>query len=73
MKAGESGTPGEVECDSSSCDDEEKPDAKQCAKTVDCGTLDTDISIVNRDSHDLLLLHHHHILFSIATVATIVL
>ena len=34
-----SGTPGAVTCDSSSCDAKTKPKAKQCPKTMDCGTL----------------------------------
>ena len=54
MAAGKSGTPGAVTCDSSSCDDEEKPDAKQCPKTDNCGTFDTDVAIVHS-------LHHHHL------------
>ena len=61
VAAGESGTPGEVECDTESCNPDTKPeDPEQCPKTVDCGTFDTDIPIVNRHSHHLLLLHHHH-------------
>ena len=35
---GLSGTPGLVKCSTSSCDPETKPSAKQCPKTVDCGT-----------------------------------
>ena len=50
VAAGKSGTPGAVTCDSLSCDDEEKPDAKQCPKTVDCGAFDTDMSNVNTET-----------------------
>ena len=38
VAAGKSGTPGAVTCDSSSCNADTKPAAKQCPKTVDCGT-----------------------------------
>ena len=34
-----SGTLGAVTCDSSSCDAKTKPKAKQCPKTMDCGTF----------------------------------
>ena len=69
VAAGKSGTPGAVTCDSPSCDEEKKPDAKQCPKTDNCGTFDTDMPTVHRDPHRLLLLHHRHILFFIAAVA----
>ena len=64
VAAGKSGTPGAVSCNTTSCDPDTKPAAKQCPKTVDCGTFDTDMPIVL-----LLLLHHRHILFFIAAVA----
>ena len=60
VAAGKSGTPGAVTCDTTSCDLSAKPAAKQCPKTVDCGRFDTDMAIVNRHSHLLLLLHHYH-------------
>ena len=57
---GLSGTPGEVTCDSLSCDPDTKPRAKQCPATKACGTFDTDMPIVNRHSNHLLLPHRHH-------------
>ena len=57
---GLSGTPGEVTCDSLGCNPDTKPNPKQCPATVDCGTFDTDMVIVNRHSPHLLRLHHHH-------------
>ena len=35
--AGMSGTPGTVNCTTSTCDPDAKPDSKECPKTVDCG------------------------------------
>ena len=63
MAAGKSGTPGAVTCSTSSCDQDTEPEAKQCPKTEACGTFESDVLIVNRDSHPQLLLlrllHHH--------------
>ena len=36
---GMSGTPGAINCTTSSCDADTKPEAKECPKTVDCGEL----------------------------------
>ena len=60
VSAGKSGTQGAVTCSTSSCDLNAKPAAKQCPKTVDCGTFDSGVAILNRPSHRLLLLHHQH-------------
>ena len=49
VAAGKSGTPGAVTCSTTSCDPDAKPAAKQCPKTVDCGTFDTDMRIMIRD------------------------
>ena len=51
VAAGKSGTPGAVTCDSSSCNADDKPAAKQCPKTVDCGTFDSGMPLLNRHSH----------------------
>ena len=51
VTAGTSGTPGEVSCNTTSCDPDTKPTAKKCPKTVDCGAFDTDMPIVNSHSH----------------------
>ena len=45
VAAGKSGTPGAVSCNTTSCDVSAKPAAKQCPKTVDCGTLNTGMPI----------------------------
>ena len=59
VAAGKSGTPGAVTCSTTSCDLNTKPAAKQCPKTVDCGTFGTDMPIVNRHCHHDLAFSLH--------------
>ena len=59
VAAGKSGTPGAVSCNTTSCDPDTKPAAKQCPKTVDCGACASCMPNPKRRSHHLLLQHPH--------------
>ena len=61
VAAGKSGTPGAVTCSTSSCNADTKPAAKQCPKTVDCGTFEGGMPTVETHSHHHLLPHHEHL------------